>query len=120
MRKKEYSKEIDVWSVGCILAELATGDALFKGQSEIEQLFLIYALTGSPNSETLSVISGGDPNFKIAALPCWRHVNFSHISEKETAAEVVAAMVHPMRKPGLERLLQLDQVIGKEGLDLFS
>lgn len=71
LRKREYSKEIDMWSLGCILAELATGDAIFKGQSEIEQLFLIYAMTGSPDAETLRVISNDDKDFKIAALPSW-------------------------------------------------
>ncbi len=36
LRKKSYSQEVDMWSVGCILAELATSRVLFEGYSEIE------------------------------------------------------------------------------------
>jgi serine/threonine protein kinase len=33
-----YGPAIDVWSVGCVFAELLTGKALFDGRSELEQL----------------------------------------------------------------------------------
>ena len=36
---KLYSTAVDVWSVGCIFAEMATRKALFPGDSEIDQLF---------------------------------------------------------------------------------
>jgi cyclin-dependent kinase len=36
LRRCKYSKEIDMWSIGCILAELATSIVLFEGESEIE------------------------------------------------------------------------------------
>ena len=35
---KEYSTAIDMWSVGCIMAELVAKEALFKGKTEVEQL----------------------------------------------------------------------------------
>jgi cell division cycle 2-like protein len=35
---KKYSKAIDIWSVGCIMAELLSKEPLFKGKTEIEQL----------------------------------------------------------------------------------
>lgn len=35
-RKKFYSFEVDIWAMGCLLAELALGEALFNGDSEIE------------------------------------------------------------------------------------
>jgi serine/threonine protein kinase len=36
LRKKYYSFEVDMWAIGCILAELALGEAMFNGESEIE------------------------------------------------------------------------------------
>ena len=36
LRRSKYSEEIDMWSVGCILAELATMHPIFDGESEIE------------------------------------------------------------------------------------
>jgi serine/threonine protein kinase len=38
----EYSTPIDIWSLGCIFAELVTKNTLFSGNSEIEQLFKIF------------------------------------------------------------------------------
>ena len=35
---KEYSTAIDMWSVGCIMAELVAKEPLFKGKTELEQL----------------------------------------------------------------------------------
>ena len=37
-----YATWVDVWSIGCILAEMITGRSLFQGDSEIDQLFRIF------------------------------------------------------------------------------
>lgn len=36
-----YGKEVDIWAIGCIMGEITDGDALFPGESEIDQLFCI-------------------------------------------------------------------------------
>ncbi|KAG6486449.1 hypothetical protein ZIOFF_055024 [Zingiber officinale] len=50
-----YSTGVDMWSVGCIfetdLAELARRQALFPGDSELQQLLHIFRLLGTPNEE---------------------------------------------------------------------
>jgi dual specificity tyrosine-phosphorylation-regulated kinase 2/3/4 len=43
-----YGCEIDMWSFGCILAELATGYPLFPGEDETEQLLCIMEVLGLP------------------------------------------------------------------------
>lgn len=48
----EYGFEIDVWSLGCIFAELLTKEPIFPGQNEVDQLSKIFALLGTPNNET--------------------------------------------------------------------
>jgi serine/threonine protein kinase len=50
-RQRNYSFEVDLWSIGCLLGELAFGEALFSGESEVEQLFKIFKFTGSPCEE---------------------------------------------------------------------
>jgi len=47
--KKRYSGSADVWGIGCIVAEMATKLPLFAGDSEIDQLFQIYRILGTPN-----------------------------------------------------------------------
>jgi serine/threonine protein kinase len=39
---RHYSTPVDVWSVGCIYAEMVTQRPLFPGDSEIDQLFRIF------------------------------------------------------------------------------
>jgi len=36
-----YSKEVDIWAIGCIMGEMTDGEPLFPGESEIDQLFEI-------------------------------------------------------------------------------
>jgi cyclin-dependent kinase len=48
---KCYSTSIDVWSIGCILAEMIIGRPIFCGESEIEQLLAIFRILGTPSSK---------------------------------------------------------------------
>lgn len=50
---RHYSTAIDMWSVGCIFAEMVMrGSPLFPGDSEIDQIFKIFRILGTPNEET--------------------------------------------------------------------
>ncbi|GAA0185737.1 hypothetical protein Leryth_008021 [Lithospermum erythrorhizon] len=46
-----YSTAVDMWSVGCIFAEMARMQALFPGDSEFQQLLHIFRLLGTPGEE---------------------------------------------------------------------
>ncbi|PPS14258.1 hypothetical protein GOBAR_AA06328 [Gossypium barbadense] len=47
----DYGVTIDLWSSGCILAELFTGKPIMPGRTEVEQLHRIFKLCGSPSEE---------------------------------------------------------------------
>jgi len=47
----EYDVAIDLWSAGCILAELLAGKPIMPGRTEVEQLHKIFKLCGSPSDE---------------------------------------------------------------------
>ena len=46
-----YSKEVDMWAIGCIMGEITDGDPLFPGESEIDQLYLIQKVLGQLTPE---------------------------------------------------------------------
>lgn len=46
----KYSSKIDIWSLGCVLAELFTGAPILPGKSEVEQIALILELFGAPSA----------------------------------------------------------------------
>jgi len=54
---KEYDMKIDVWSVGCILAELHGREPLFPGEDYLSQLELIFSILGTPTEEDLKFIT---------------------------------------------------------------
>jgi mitogen-activated protein kinase 15 len=45
----QYSKAVDLWSVGCILGELILGKAMFPGNSTLNQIERILEVTGKPS-----------------------------------------------------------------------
>uniref|UniRef100_A0A7N1A672 mitogen-activated protein kinase n=1 Tax=Kalanchoe fedtschenkoi TaxID=63787 RepID=A0A7N1A672_KALFE len=49
----KYTPAIDIWSVGCIFAEVLLGKPLFPGKSIVHQLDLITDLLGTPSPETI-------------------------------------------------------------------
>ncbi|KAK6157601.1 hypothetical protein DH2020_011849 [Rehmannia glutinosa] len=51
-----YTPAIDIWSIGCIFAEMITGKPLFPGKNVVHQLELITDLLGSPSAEAISRI----------------------------------------------------------------
>eukprot|EP00019_Armaparvus_languidus_P012032 CAMPEP_0168584020 /NCGR_PEP_ID=MMETSP0420-20121227/2908_1 /TAXON_ID=498008 /ORGANISM="Pessonella sp." /LENGTH=306 /DNA_ID=CAMNT_0008618777 /DNA_START=281 /DNA_END=1201 /DNA_ORIENTATION=- len=50
--ERQYGPWVDVWSAGCILAELLLRKPIFPGRNEMHQLELIYRLCGSPTPES--------------------------------------------------------------------
>ncbi|KAJ3386561.1 Mitogen-activated protein kinase [Entophlyctis sp. JEL0112] len=50
---RNYTKAIDMWSVGCIFAELLGGKPLFKGRDYVDQLNYILNILGTPDDSTL-------------------------------------------------------------------
>jgi cyclin-dependent kinase len=63
MGSRKYSTQVDIWSVGCIFAEMSTGRPLFPGTSESDQLDRIFTALGTPNEE---IYPG------IVELPEWK------------------------------------------------
>ncbi|XP_047176250.1 probable serine/threonine-protein kinase At1g54610 [Vigna umbellata] len=47
----DYGTTVDLWSAGCILAELFVGKPILSGRTEVEQLHKIFKLCGSPSEE---------------------------------------------------------------------
>lgn len=45
-----YGKEVDIWAVGCLYCEMMTGEPLFPGESDIDQLFQIVRILGKLSS----------------------------------------------------------------------
>lgn len=74
---KEYTKAIDIWSVGCILAEMLSGKPLFPGRDYHHQLSLTLEILGTPSLEDFYAISSTRSRDYIRSLPFRKRRNFS-------------------------------------------
>ncbi|KAI9332694.1 kinase-like domain-containing protein [Obelidium mucronatum] len=54
---RHYSTAVDMWSIGCIFAELALKHPLFPGDSEIDEIFRIFRVLGTPNEDVWPGVS---------------------------------------------------------------
>ena len=68
---EELTPVVDIWSAGCIFAELLTGSRLFGSSDVREQLDLIFGLLGAPTLEDLSFVEGDASRTALKAIkPC--------------------------------------------------
>ncbi|XP_018416283.1 PREDICTED: cyclin-dependent kinase 2 isoform X4 [Nanorana parkeri] len=74
---KYYSTAVDIWSLGCIFAEMITRRALFPGDSEIDQLFRIFRTLGTPDESTWPGVTSM-PDYK-STFPKWARQDFSKV-----------------------------------------
>jgi len=81
-----YSVPVDMWGVGCIIGEMATGHPLFAGDSEIDTAFKIFMKLGTPTEEMWAGVTDL-PDFK-STFPKWPAKGWANI--RNTAAQVGA------------------------------
>jgi len=74
---RRYSTPVDLWSIGAIFYEMAHRKALFMGDSEIDQLFKIFQIMGTP-SETLWPGVSALPEYKLS-FPKWLPMKLSDL-----------------------------------------
>lgn len=72
-----YSLPIDMWSIGCCLGEMASGWALFMGDSEIDTIFRIFEMMGTPTEEQWNGLNEL-PDFKHT-FPKWTRKPWSEV-----------------------------------------
>ncbi|XP_076477974.1 serine/threonine-protein kinase ICK isoform X2 [Bombus vancouverensis nearcticus] len=69
-----YNSPIDIWAVGCIMAELYTFRPLFPGKSEIDEIFKICSVIGTPEKDDWP------DGYQLAAAMNFKFPNFSRTS----------------------------------------
>lgn len=101
----EYTTAIDVWSGGCVLAELLLGTPFFPGSSGVDQLVEIIKILGTPTREELHEMN---PNYQEFKFPQIRAQPWAGLFKPNTPADALdLASKYLVYKPNL-RLLAIE------------
>ncbi|ERN07114.1 hypothetical protein AMTRI_Chr12g240170 [Amborella trichopoda] len=82
----DYTFSIDMWSAGCVLAELLLGQPLFPGESAVEQLSEIVKILGTPTREEVKCMN---PNYTEFKFPQMKARPWHKIFHKRVPAEAI-------------------------------
>ena len=90
-----YSTQIDVWSAGCVLAELIINKPVFPGNDAIDQLVEISKLLGTPKAEQLATMNARYAEFRFPIIRAysWMHVFKSRGNESPEAVDLVSQIL---------------------------
>ncbi|RMZ76202.1 hypothetical protein DV737_g4920, partial [Chaetothyriales sp. CBS 132003] len=110
---QSYSFEVDIWSLGCVFAELLTLEPLFQGKSEIDQLSLIFSMLGTPSNETWpgfrslpnakalhSIPSNANPASKLSAR------KFPYLTTSGLRLLSSMLLLNPADRPSADQVLE--------------
>ena len=75
----QYTTAIDMWSLGCVMAELLLGSPLFPGESGVDQLVEIIKVLGTPTREQIRDMNPSYTEFKFPQIKAhpWHKVRDS-------------------------------------------
>lgn len=80
----DYTSQIDVWSAGCVLAELHLGQPIFPGDSGVDQLVEIIKVLGTPTREQIREMN---PNYQEFKFPQIKAHPWSKVFRQRTTPE---------------------------------
>jgi len=89
-----YTTAIDIWSLGCVIAELLLGQPLFPGESGVDQLVEIIKILGTPSKEEIQSMNPNYTEFKFPQIKAhpWSKVFLARTAPD--AMELVAKLLH--------------------------
>jgi len=109
---QEYTKAIDVWSVGCIFAELLARSPLFPGEDYIAQLRLICDKLGKPSEKDLDFVTSERARKFMLSLPNKPPIPMGEIfatyKNERDALDLLRRMleIHPVKRISVEEALE--------------
>ncbi|KAL2922001.1 Mitogen-activated protein kinase 16 [Bienertia sinuspersici] len=74
----KYTPAIDIWSIGCIFAELLTGKPLFPGKNVVHQLDLMTDLLGTPSADAIARIRNEKARRYLSCMRKKKPIPFTH------------------------------------------
>mmetsp|Transcript_4010 Transcript_4010/g.5581 ORF Transcript_4010/g.5581 Transcript_4010/m.5581 type:complete len:387 (+) Transcript_4010:249-1409(+) len=104
----DYTTAIDIWSLGCVAAELLLGQPLFPGESGVDQLVEIIKVLGTPTREEIDTMN---PNYMEFKFPQIRAHPWSEVFRAGTPEPLLDIISRILQYTPTARVLPLDACI---------
>ncbi|KAL8089222.1 shaggy-related protein kinase alpha-like [Apium graveolens] len=104
----EYTTAIDIWSAGCVLAELLLGQPLFPGESGVDQLVEIIKVLGTPTREEIKCMNPNYTEFKFPQIKAHPWHKIFHKRMPPEAVDLVSRLLQyspNLRSTALDALI---------------
>lgn len=85
LNAKKYDEQLDVWSIGCIIAELVNRTPLLPGNDYLDQVHRIVNLLGTPTDDDLKYIGNESAKRYVKKLPAQAKKDFKKIFNKASS-----------------------------------
>ena len=99
----EYAQSIDVWSVGCVIAELLLGQPLFPGDSGVDQLVEIIKVLGTPSRDQIHSMNPNYSEFKFPTIKAneWKKIFSTRKNNMGAAIDLIGKILKydPNQRP---------------------
>ncbi|XP_054462817.1 mitogen-activated protein kinase 3 [Anoplopoma fimbria] len=108
LNSKGYSKSIDIWSVGCILAEMLSNRPIFPGKHYLDQLNHILGVLGSPSQDDLNCIINMKARNYLQSLPHKPRIPWEKLYNADSKAlDLLGRMLtfNPVKRISVEEAL---------------
>jgi glycogen synthase kinase 3 beta len=89
-----YTTQVDVWSMGCVIAELVINKPIFQGKSATDQLLQIMKILGTPTNEQLKAMNG--KNINASKLPKINQMPWKEFFKGKTNDELFIDLVEKL------------------------
>jgi len=106
----DYTSQIDVWSAGCVLAELLLGQPIFPGDSGVDQLVEIIKVLGTPTREQIREMNPNYQEFKFPQIKAhpWTKVGGKGVFRPRTPHEAIEVVSKLLEYTPSRRISPLD------------
>ncbi|XP_076945156.1 shaggy-related protein kinase gamma-like [Bidens hawaiensis] len=104
----EYATAIDIWSAGCVLAELLLGQPLFPGESGVDQLVEIIKVLGTPTREEIKCMNPNYTEYKFPQIKAHPWHKIFHKRMPPEAVDLVSRLLQyspNLRSTALEAMI---------------
>ncbi|KAH7429600.1 hypothetical protein KP509_09G058100 [Ceratopteris richardii] len=89
----EYTTAIDIWSMGCVMAELMLGQPIFPGESGVDQLVEIIKVLGTPTREEIKCMNPNYTDFKFPQIKAHPWHKIFHKRMPPEAVDLVSRLL---------------------------